>query len=520
MYNGVVVGTEGSSRKKSSHFESEWRGLLKLVPGKGRVVFFYTGELEGDVSGRTTEEGISECDVVIYPTAEPSTAKSRSSTIYEYSAYGKYPGNPEAALGNLIITSEGYILGLPGGSMSMPGRFRKTYMSRGKATGALGSDFELYSGNSDDSNEGECSVYFHGVNSYGIKKPLPSEGLILTGQQTFSEKFDMPNGYSRYSYTYTWTITPARERQPLKAVINAPFNVKHGEKVLLDGSESTGDITEYKWTFNGGYYANDDAVILDRQSEVTLLEHTEVTLAVTDGQEWDYSTRIVNVLPRDDFKTKIKQTQEEGRIDKSDSPVCTSQNGVLTAKWKDGENVCDIDLSMPNPHCLHPDPDTAALDEMFTLEQVNDLGPFGGVYFFRDWKMSLERKILINKYILPDGKAYQDMGQNFYTYNKEQGRDVDNYLKELRKHERRHGELMKEALNDNDPARKCESAMGRDEGELKKYAKEIIISSEKTIHTKSEDPLPVTLRGDMFMKQMETNLWRELPMKVGAKEVN
>ena len=159
-------------------------------------------------------------------------------------------------------------------------------------------------------------------------------------------------------------------------------------------------------------------------------------------------------------------------------------------------------------HDLHPWVIVSAPDEMYTLEQVNDMGPWNGFYYFNGWKMKVEPKTLINKYILPNGPIYRLMEDNFYSYNKKQGADVDEFLAKVREHEKKHSELAERALLEHDPARRLERAFDTDRGRLDRNAKEIIVEADGAIRKDSGDPLALRWRGNLFMVNEDTMQWQ------------
>ena len=173
----------------------------------------------------------------------------------------------------------------------------------------------------------------------------------------------------------------------------------------MNGDASTGAITDYTWTFKaanpGGAEPNSDATIHGSRSDVTFLGNTEVTLTVTNGRETDSRTQTISVLARDEIKTPYRFDAEEGVLTKDHGsgikPTFFVLGGEMIGAIKGGECVCAIDISLPKPHWLHPNPDSAALDEMFTLKQVNDMGPWNGFYYLEEWKIKLETKTLLNR---------------------------------------------------------------------------------------------------------------------------
>jgi len=529
-YPTFITGTEGRSSRSKGYFESEWSGVIRH-PESWSSYYDpeYHGALKADVSGEETLEEISDCDVQLY-IGIPDMASTAESHTYEYrveTVNDQYNTGGGGSYTHLSISPEGnYILKPPGGYLSMPGRYRYTVTNQGHATGLFGEDYPNYTGdNFSDGNEGDTDVSFHGTVSWEIENPLPEEGLTLTGEEVFTEESSNP-GASHYSiYTITYTITPY-EPPPLKAVITANSPVKRGDTVHLSGSESTGDITEYKWTFKasnpGGSQPNNDATIISRQADVTLLANTSVTLTVTDGRDTDSETKTM-VVQANDFKTEFRHVDEEGELEPGvgSPPRLAFVNGEFK-KLRGGLNVCAICLNKDsegnevNNHWLHPDPNSAAQEEMYTLKQVNDMGPWNGFYYLSDWKMKLHRKMLLNKYILEEGPvSLSGMKINFYKYNEEKGIKVKDYLAKVKEHEKMHSKLAEEALKVHDPAKECEKTFDSDEGGLKERMKAIIVASEQAIDGKSDDPLEKKWEGELYVVEEDTGRWHKITTQVG-----
>jgi hypothetical protein len=180
-----------------------------------------------------------------------------------------------------------------------------------------------------------------------------------------------------------------------------------------------------------------------------------------------------------------------------------------------GMSVCAIDHCLdngsPDLHDLHPNVKKAAMDEMLALKQVNDMGPWNGFYYLSEWKLKLETQTLMNKYVLPDGPPPLSwLTKNFYQFNKENGIDIDGYLRADREHERKHAELAEKALKEDDPAKECERMVDNDKAKLKDRMKTIILASERAIWDKSCDPLAVNWQGHVYALRDDTDTWRPL----------
>jgi hypothetical protein len=352
-----------------------------------------------------------------------------------------------------------------------------------------------------------------GTGSFGSgkdKRPLPAAGQPFIGQVSETDKDPhISKDYRRFGYekhpnpyafsttiegdleqnwTTSWRIGPP---QPLKAVIDGPLNVIRGEPILLSGSESTGPIKSFKWTFNTKGKGNDKATINGIAADVTLLDETTVTLTVTgfDGKT-DKATHTVWVMPRrDGFETPFEILNETNRpmevpvIEKGDGDFKDFQGGV-------NECFCNW-LGKERKHWLHPDPVTVTADKMFSMAIVEDEGPFNGYFYLEEWKMIMKRVSVINTYILPGADVILSGNKNFYDANAFYPTIIDmaGYLEKRREHEEKHSELAKKALDIYDPAEECEKYYAKTTDELIKKATDHIKKAENSIHEKAADPL-------------------------------
>jgi hypothetical protein len=187
----------------------------------------------------------------------------------------------------------------------------------------------------------------------------------------------------------------------------------------------------------------------------------------------------------------------------------------LSGAWLGGENTCAVDPEAAR-HVLHVDPGEGGA---YVLAPVDDPeGPFAGVYWFEDWKVRAARKIRLNRYILPDAPPVLAGAENFYQGNATRGRDVAGYLAAVRAHEHRHGQLMKEALDGEDPARAMEGRSGPDPDRLRKDADERLAKAEARIAQHSRDPLPPSFSEELVVQVMDTGRWEAMRVTVGGDQ--
>lgn len=361
-----------------------------------------------------------------------------------------------------------------------------------------------------------------GAAQYGcpVKVVMPLSGFReLKGSSTFTRQSEGCQDIMRPgdSLTLTWSFTPAGESPQLEALPTVASTVQRGERVVLDASRSTGSIQDYRWTFNGNAGAEKQGV----NAEVVALDDLQVTLTVSDGQSTSSKTVSVKVTPRSHFRTRFEELSAEGLMPDSEKPICrmmgtdAHKNPEYWAEWTGGENVCAEDPEAH--HILHPGIGSQA----YTIAQVDDPGgPFDGYYYFKDWNTHIQRRILVNAYVVEAATTLPGFGTNFYQGNRERGTDIDGYLKAVREHEKEHSRLMAEALKEKDPAIELERAFGSTEDALRAQADKALREAEDRIHLKAKDPLPETWSGVLAvpqeLEQTRGPTWRMLPAKVGG----
>jgi len=355
--------------------------------------------------------------------------------------------------------------------------------------------------------------------------PLPAEGLTITGGYSFT--CPMPTG-SVYIpegvvCTVSYTYTPGDEK--LEAKPNVAETIERGETVELDGSESTGDIKSYEWSFKSlapGEPQPDTQVKLEGETAtVVLLKSMRVTLTVSDGKKKDKKTVVVQVQPRS-WELPIEQIAEEGLLPDGMGGKPYYREGS-DISYSGGENVCALDPPADDteePHIIHPKKDAAESWDSngYELAQVTDGGPFDGWWYVQETTIEVKRQILLNKYILPGGPViFSGMEENFYTANVSREKDVDGYLAAARAHESDHTTKMKQGLGAYDPAKKIEKLTARSRDDLKKKADAAIEKAEDMMSRATSDcRMPVTWRGELVAPDDATYIWTPVPFQVGG----
>jgi len=529
----VASGYDKDHWVATPYFESEWRGVLKFdrsfINDDGDRQLVFRGDLEGYISGieirkHTFNRDVSEGTAEWQDLAFGYIFDTQTDSLNDFSDGLVY----------LDITRKGYKFSISGDSKYGEGqenfvewRYNR-YMNGKQAT---------YSHESNESTEPYVTYWCRHCYPMPIEKPLPAQGLVLEGGEIFRFVHkNEANHQEHCRHDVIWRFTPVQPKKNVRAVITAPPAVKRGDVVHLSGSESTGEITEYKWTFKAsnsnpdGVQPNSNASILGQEADVTLLDTTQVTLTVTDGTDTDSTTRTVHVLARSpmEFGTKSEHVDEEG-IFKGIKPEGTPE-GFDKETWKASDNVCVVDPDAPF-HWLHPSPKSAVAippkdaddkdtnivmsvsEEMFTLATVKDEGPWNGFSWFKDWNLSMKRQTRLNEYLLPDGPVLPGQTRNFYNVNEKYV--VDRYLNALREHEKNHGYLAKWGLVQGDPAGECESMYDKDAGKLRNDVLKTVREAEDRITKSSADPLRKTWEGDLLIFREGTGEIIRITTQVG-----
>jgi hypothetical protein len=304
----------------------------------------------------------------------------------------------------------------------------------------------------------------------------------------------------------------ARRDAPLEAKPKAPASVARGASVKLDGSDSTGNIKEYRWTFApaaAGAEINAQAEKSGKEVEVVLLASSRITLEVTDGKQKKQKSMTVTVEPRH-WKTTITHLPDEGDLDEK-APLYDPLRP--SGGWIGGENVCSIDPPAgphDTTHILHPEEEGGTWSENgYALAEVSDPnGPYDGFWYTEKWEVRITRRTLINKYIREGGPVImREMTENFFTANMRLGMPVRQYLQAARDHERKHTTLVEEALAKDDPAKKVEKAYARSQEAVRSKADEILRISEQALSDATKDPLPPMWQGRVMIPNAATSEW-------------
>jgi hypothetical protein len=326
----------------------------------------------------------------------------------------------------------------------------------------------------------------------------------------------------------TATLTP-HQKKPLKANPGGPYTAERGTPINLDGTGSTGSITEYTWTFAPGTgcpsgLKMDGVQLKGANQKVTFLCPVTATLTVTDGKDTDSASVPVSVTPRS--WTTPFATSPDG-VDTGPMSHPPWFNNPSGGGYEGGANVCGLCAGTATENSnLHPPAQGGSWETSggYKLAQVGEPGkPFDGYWYVSDYSVQVNREILVNPYILPlasGGKELPYAMGSFYQHNLDQNYDIAGYLAGVRKHEQDHSDRMKLALQSADPAPDIEKLVSEDRDSVKTSADTKLRDTEKLICQKSSDasqpPMPVTWTGKLLFPTSDTNQWKEGETSVGG----
>jgi hypothetical protein len=314
----------------------------------------------------------------------------------------------------------------------------------------------------------------------------------------------------------------------LKAIPGGPYIAERGTPLQLDGSKSTGSITEYTWTFTKGAGCPASVTLgsgklSGSQQTATFLCPVTAKLTVTDGKSTDSATVPVNVQARD-WKTPFSMSAEGFDTGPMAKPPWV---GKPNASFEGGASVCGLCYGTADENSnLHPPAKGGSWEPSggYEIKQVTEPGgPFDQYFYVSAYKMEMNRMIVVNPYVMPlssGGKELLYAMGSFYQHNLDAKYDVDGYLAGIRQHEQDHADRMKQALQSADPAKDIEKIVEKDKDSVKNNADKKLHDTEKLICQKSNDasqpPMAKTWTGKMMFPTYDTNKWMEGETSVGG----
>ena len=323
---------------------------------------------------------------------------------------------------------------------------------------------------------------------------IPGNSRATTSAKKLERTIDYPGGSQKLGFR-KWCFTrrqadledcSAEELQAVARVSGATVRV--GSRTL-DGSQSTGDVKGYEWTFDpasctstkpgacAGYCKavapKPGAKKSGERVTIKPLCTIRAELTVTDGKDEDSDSVLVRVQPRggNTWKTPLAYRAIRSR---------------MTLPWVkcDSTGACLLDLlggqNTPDPascpgrtstgsQIICPLRNDAATwnGKGYRLATVADTnGPFDGYSYVASSTLKVNMLGVLNLYLFPEAVTEID-GNNFYSYNKKQRANVDGFLEALAQHEgfgapgkqrTGHAQVVRDDLakKENDPRREIE----------------------------------------------------------------
>jgi hypothetical protein len=319
----------------------------------------------------------------------------------------------------------------------------------------------------------------------------------------------------------SWTLSPGPPG--LKARIAGPRFVKRGDGISLDGSTSTGEIVEYRWTFDvgaGGPKGPQEKVEFRTPAvNFTALWDFKATLEIKDKSgKTDTAVRNITVTPRKGYEWELrfpKKEQPKPLLLTSDLRA-GSADRVSTLHF--GINLCakdgDVDYS---GHYIHRKPSRVQdvdkptwADVGYEVIKVGDPGPFGGIWFVLKTDLEIDRTQKVNKNLMPGGEVY------VLNEEKRNLQDVLNLWQQVKEHERQHTELAWEEFakvrrEKADPAIALEKTFDLAKSGLIEAADKLVMNIDSRIATASdEEKVKAKLRANpKFQKDVSIWLYKD-----------
>jgi hypothetical protein len=343
------------------------------------------------------------------------------------------------------------------------------------------------------------------------------------------EHYNSPSVLTR-EYTLKATLTPLfGEKKPLKAIPGGPYGTTRGTPLQLDGSKSTGLITEYRWTFTPSASCTAGISLGTTElkgpgPQVTLLCPVTATLTVTDDRNTDSASIPITVDSRG-WRTGYTLSPEG--TDKSPLAGPPWFDNPWQTGYEGGANICGLCEGTANENTnLHPPVKDGSWEKSggYVITRISEPdGPFDGYWYVSEYHMQMNRKIVINPYILPlpsGGRELPYSLGSFYQNNIDKKYPADKYLEGVRQHEQDHTGRMKAALLSVDPADDIEQLFEKNHNDVQTRADAKLRETEKTICIKSNDasnpPMRVTWTGKLVFPLSDQNAWKEGTTSVGG----
>lgn len=266
---------------------------------------------------------------------------------------------------------------------------------------------------------------------------------------------------------------------------NTKRSIERGATLLLDGTASRGPIKRWRWTTVPVCGYGRPRQVEGPTHEFALLCATRVKLEVDDGRRTHSDALVVEVTPRERFRTPFET--DDTAVDLRQS--CTPLRCLL------GRNFCaDDDWESPNDWIHFPAGSTTwEGPHGYDVARVPS-GPFEGLWFVAESRLHAARKVGLNTDLLKTGEgsiADRNAG------DAQRAADFARLVESVREHERQHGLIAREALSRSDPAREIEGLVkGEREALVVEADRRVRAMNQAMIEASTDEAVKARLRAN------------------------
>jgi K319-like protein len=311
------------------------------------------------------------------------------------------------------------------------------------------------------------------------------QGGSLTFTKNHSPSIEISGGANSASDHYEQSIKLEVTIQLVSESIRAEpgsYSISRGETVTLDGAKSRPSkghrITSYEWTLTAVGCPSSGRVAKASGARVSFkaLCDVEAKLKVKDdGGKSDERTGTVSVKARA-WKSVLT----------TDAAVVKKSLGFSPPNFSFGFNRCKTHPDADPDHYFHRvgnDPFDYE-NGTFWLAQVQDEGPFAGLWYVSKGDFTIPRIKIVNLKFYPGGAVYEHKRPD----GSDQHALVDRLRRSLEFHEAQHSALAARALAAmSDPARAIEQGMDSDREDLKEAMNRPLIVAYTELSEASSD---------------------------------
>ncbi len=336
------------------------------------------------------------------------------------------------------------------------------------------------------------------------KLTVPAHGDTITGSQEIKAAPCRGSGplHASFKRMVTWKLTPKKKLEA-KPKLVAAFH--RGEQAQLDGSDSTGHPSKYKWTVtprackkvrtsgcgDQGLTAPEKTKE-DKNWSVTLLCDADAKLEVSDDSgNKDDKTIPVIVTPRS-WTMGFSSTTDTSQ----DHPL-----GGATDQFF-GANECNV-AQEAGRHWIHAKTTGAADNNWRTLVDVTTLhesdSPFDNYAYVSDQHFAVGRTERVNaEFYAGSGGGQCKNGQTLYDFNasKNNTAAITALASSVAAHEKMHSTLAHDALTGgSDPLLDVERVVDKSEDGLRERVQNTVKFADNALSNASgEDKVHAALQ--------------------------